>query len=69
MLALTTSFSVTFYNANFDWYTCCQMRDWIDYMETLSSRACNEKTDIGQVKNKQHLPFSAMLFERYAYNI
>ena len=47
---------------------CCQMRDWIDYVETLSSRACIEKTDIGQVKNKQHLPFSAMLLERYAYN-
>ena len=48
---------------------CCQMRDLIDYMETLSSRACIEKIDIGQVKSKQHLPSSAILLERYAYNI
>ena len=25
--------------------------------------------DIGQVKSKQHLPSSAILLERYAYNI
>ena len=48
---------------------CCQMYDLIDYMETLSSRACIEKIDIGQVKSKQHLPSSAILLERYAYNI
>ena len=31
MLALTTSFNLTFANENFDWFMCCQMRDLIDY--------------------------------------
>ena len=41
------------------------MPDLIGYMETLSSRACIEKMDIGQAINKQHLP-SAILLEKYA---
>ena len=44
-------------------------RDLIDYMETLSSRACIEKTDISQVINKQQLPSFVTLLERYAYDI
>ena len=44
----------------------CQMPDLIGYMETLSSRACIEKMDIIQAKNKQDLPSSAILLEKYA---
>ena len=66
MLALSKSLSLTFYNANFDWFMCCQIRDLIGYTEALSSRACIEKMDISQAISEQHLP-SAMLLERYAY--
>ena len=45
---------------------CCQMPDLTGYMETLSSRACIEKMDISQAINKQHLPSSAILLEKYA---
>ena len=65
-LALAKSFSLPFYYANFDWCMCCQMPDLIGYMETLSSRACIEKMDISQAINKQHLPSSAILLEKYA---
>ena len=53
----------------FDWCMYSRTRDLIKYMETLSSRACNEKTDISQVINKQQLPSSVTLLERYAYDI
>ena len=68
VLALTTSFNLTFANENFDWFMCCQMRDLIDHLETLSSRACTDKKDISQVI-KKYLPSSIMLLERYAQNI
>ena len=63
VLALATSFKLTFHN------TYSRTRDLIKYMETLSFRACNEKTDISQVINKQQLPSSVTLLERYTYDI
>ena len=69
VLALATSFNLIFHNTNFDWCMYSRTRDLIEYMETLSSRACIEKTDISQVINKQQLLSSVTLLERYAYDI
>ena len=48
---------------------CCQMRDLIDYMEKLSSRACIEKMDISQVINKRYYWRGMLRYARKGWEI
>ena len=53
-----------FYNANFDWFMCCQMSVLIGLWEIRLSRACIKKIYFNQEVNEQNFLSFVELFLR-----